>query len=54
MKKLIVFDLDGSHAPSKSSLAIPAEVAGVVSIPVKVPDDTNLVVSTILACPGDK
>lgn len=32
----------------------PAEEAGVVSIPVKVPDDTNLVINTILACLGDK
>ena len=32
----------------------PAEEAGVVSIPVKGPDDTNLVISTILACLGDK
>jgi phosphomannomutase len=32
----------------------PAEQAGVVSIPVKGPDDTNLVIETILACLGDK
>ena len=32
----------------------PAEEEGVVSIPVKGPDDTNLVISTILACLGDK
>jgi hypothetical protein len=32
----------------------PAEEAGVVSIPVKGPDDTNLVISTILAYLGDK
>jgi HAD superfamily hydrolase (TIGR01484 family) len=32
----------------------PAEEAGVVSIPVKGPDDTNLVITTILACLGDK
>ena len=32
----------------------PAEEAGVVSIPVKGPDDTNLVISTILACLSDK
>ena len=32
----------------------PAEEAGVVSIPVKGPDDTNLVINTILACLGDK
>jgi hypothetical protein len=32
----------------------PAEEAGVVSIPVKGPDDTNLVIMTILACLGDK
>jgi hypothetical protein len=32
----------------------PAEEAGVVSIPVKGPDDTNVVISTILACLGDK
>jgi phosphomannomutase len=32
----------------------PAEEAGVVSIPVKGPDDTNLVISTILACLGEK
>jgi hypothetical protein len=32
----------------------PAEVAGVVSIPVKGPADTNLVISTILAYLGDK
>ena len=32
----------------------PAEEEGVVSIPVKGPDDTNLVITTILACLGDK
>lgn len=32
----------------------PAEEAGVVSIPVKGPDDTNLVIKTILACLGEK
>ena len=32
----------------------PVEQAGVVSIPVKGPDDTNLIISTILACLGDK
>ena len=32
----------------------PAEEAGVVSIPVKGPDDTNLVINTIVACLGDK
>ena len=32
----------------------PAEKAGVVSVPVKGPDDTNLVIRTILACCGDK
>ena len=32
----------------------PAEQAGVVSIPVKGPDDTNLVIKTILACLGGK
>jgi len=32
----------------------PAEQAGVVSIPVKGPDDTNVVIKTILACLGDK
>ena len=32
----------------------PAEQAGVVSIPVKGPDDTNLVIKTIVACLGDK
>jgi HAD superfamily hydrolase (TIGR01484 family) len=32
----------------------PAEEAGVVSIPVKGPDDTNLVINTILACLGNK
>src|ERR1035437_8626102 len=32
----------------------PAEQAGVVSIPVKGPDDTNLVIKTILACLGEK
>jgi len=32
----------------------PAEQAGVVSIPVKGPDDTNLVIKSILACLGDK
>jgi HAD superfamily hydrolase (TIGR01484 family) len=32
----------------------PAEEAGVVSIPVKGPDETNLVISTIVACLGDK
>jgi HAD superfamily hydrolase (TIGR01484 family) len=30
----------------------PAEQAGVVSIPVKGPDDTNVVIKTILACLG--
>ena len=32
----------------------PAEEAGVVSIPVKGPDDTNVVIKAILACLGDK
>jgi HAD superfamily hydrolase (TIGR01484 family) len=32
----------------------PAEEAGAVSIPVKGPDDTNLLINTILACLGDK
>jgi HAD superfamily hydrolase (TIGR01484 family) len=32
----------------------PAVEAGVVSIPVKGPDDTNVVIKTILACLGDK
>ncbi len=32
----------------------PAEKDGVVSIPVKGPDDTNLVIKTILACLGKK
>ena len=32
----------------------PAEQAGVVSIPVKGPDDTNLVIKTIIACLGDE
>ena len=32
----------------------PVEQAGVASILVKVPDDTNLVITTILACLGDK
>ena len=32
----------------------PAEEAGVVSIPVKGPDDTNLVICTVLACLDDK
>jgi len=32
----------------------PAEQAGVVSIPVKGPDDTNVAIKTILACLGDK
>jgi HAD superfamily hydrolase (TIGR01484 family) len=32
----------------------PAEQDGVVSIPVKGPDDTNVVIKTILACLGDK
>jgi len=32
----------------------PAEQAGVVSIPVKGPDDTNLVIKTILASLGEK
>jgi HAD superfamily hydrolase (TIGR01484 family) len=32
----------------------PAEQAGVVSIPVKGPDDTNVVIKTILACLGNK
>jgi HAD superfamily hydrolase (TIGR01484 family) len=31
----------------------PAEKAGVVSIPVKGPDDTNVVIKAILACLGD-
>jgi HAD superfamily hydrolase (TIGR01484 family) len=32
----------------------PAEQAGVVSIPVKGPDETNLVIGTIIACLGNK
>jgi HAD superfamily hydrolase (TIGR01484 family) len=32
----------------------PAEQAGVVSIPVNGPDDTNVVIKTILACLGNK
>jgi len=32
----------------------PAEEAGVISIPVKGPDDTNVVIKTILACLGEK
>jgi HAD superfamily hydrolase (TIGR01484 family) len=32
----------------------PAEEVGVVSIPVKGPDDTNVVIKTILACLSDK
>jgi hypothetical protein len=32
----------------------PAEQAGVVSIPVKGPDDTGLVIETIMACLGNK
>jgi HAD superfamily hydrolase (TIGR01484 family) len=32
----------------------PAEQAGVVSIPVKGPDDTNLVIGTIIACLDNK
>jgi HAD superfamily hydrolase (TIGR01484 family) len=32
----------------------PAEEAGVVSIPVKGPDDTNVVIKTVLACLGNK
>jgi phosphomannomutase len=32
----------------------PAEQAGVVSIPVKGPDDTNLAIKAIIACIGDK
>jgi phosphomannomutase len=32
----------------------PAEQAGVVSIPVKGPDDTNLVIETIIACLGSE
>lgn len=32
----------------------PAELAGVVSIPVKGPKDTNLAITTIIACLGDK
>jgi len=32
----------------------PAEQAGVVSIPVKGPDDTNLAIESIIACLGDK
>ena len=32
----------------------PAEQAGVVSIPVKGPDDTNVVIKTIIACLGVK
>jgi hydroxymethylpyrimidine pyrophosphatase-like HAD family hydrolase len=32
----------------------PAEQAGVVSIPVKGPDDTDLAIETIIACLGNK
>ncbi len=32
----------------------PAEQAGVVSIPVKGPDDTNLAIETIISCLGEK
>jgi len=32
----------------------PAEQAGVVSIPVEGPKDTNLAITTIIACLGDK
>jgi phosphomannomutase len=32
----------------------PAEQAGVVSIAVKGPDDTNVAIATILACLGEK
>ena len=32
----------------------PAEEVGVVSIPVRGPNDTNLVIKTILACLGEK
>jgi phosphomannomutase len=32
----------------------PAEEAGVASIPVKGPDDTNVVIKTLVACLGDK
>jgi phosphomannomutase len=32
----------------------PVEQAGVVSIPVRGPDDTNLVINAILACLGSK
>jgi len=32
----------------------PVQEAGVMSIPVQGPDDTNLVIKTILACLGDK
>jgi hypothetical protein len=32
----------------------PAEQAGVASIAVKGPDDTNVVITTILACRGEK
>ena len=32
----------------------PAEETGVVSIPVRGPDDTNVVIKTILACLGEK
>jgi phosphomannomutase len=32
----------------------PAEQAGVLSIPVKGPDDTDLAIKTIIACLGDK
>jgi hydroxymethylpyrimidine pyrophosphatase-like HAD family hydrolase len=32
----------------------PAQLAGVASIPVNGPGDTNVVIKTILACLGDK
>jgi hypothetical protein len=32
----------------------PVKEAGVECIPVKAPDDTNLVMTTILACLGDQ
>jgi hypothetical protein len=56
---------DTLHLPVKEMIYIgdalfpggndyPVEAAGVVSISVKGPDDTNLVIETILACLGEK
>ena len=78
MKRLIVFDLDGTLAGSKSSLDVemsvllhdllgivkvaafpggsdyPAREAGVVSIQVRDPNETKLIIETITACLADR